>query len=219
MIRRLLALIFGCVLIVLLFLIGKNSVDSPTTASVLWFGLASALLAPIGLGLLGYAIMGSDSDQISRLTKVTEIEQLINKAETEEEKLKHLQDERKILDSIIRFEVERRTLEARKKALENIAEQTLKELEIIDQQLIELGSKVEQGVVGEQIKKLRERIDAVANDDVVFKFRTKQYIFRKKLITNLPFYGDSVFYSLRLMASLNSEINRVLMNKKNGNAA
>ena len=193
MAKRILAFIFGCVLIALLLMLGKNSADQPTGNSVMWFGLASALLAPMGLGLLGYAILGSDRDQISKLTKVTEIEQLIDKAETEEEKLKRLQEERSILDTIIRFEVDRRTLEVRKKILEKTAEDILKELEIIDQQLIELGSKVEQGVTGEQIKKLRDRIDAIANDDVIFRFGTKQFIIKKSSLLTFRFMVTQFF--------------------------
>ncbi len=215
MIKRILALVLGFVLLVVLYLVGKNSADFPTAASVIWFGLASAILAPIGLGLLGYSILGSDRDELSKLTKVTEIERLINQAETEEEKLERLQDERRQLDTIIRFEVERRTLEARKESLEKMAEDTLEELQTIDQQLHDLGIKVEQGVTGEQIKQLQERIDAIANDDVIFRFGTKQILIRKKLLTNIPFYGDSFLYTFRLFASMNAEVNKLITRRYN----
>lgn len=54
---------------------------------VVWFGIASAIAAPIGLSLLGYVFSRSDVDLIQRLAKVPQIEDLVAEAESQEEKV------------------------------------------------------------------------------------------------------------------------------------
>jgi hypothetical protein len=44
---------------------------------VIWFGLASAIAAPVGLNLFTYAFRRSDREIIQQLAKVPEIERLI----------------------------------------------------------------------------------------------------------------------------------------------
>jgi hypothetical protein len=53
---------------------------------VIWFGLSSAIAAPVGIGLFSYAISSSDREIIQQLAKVPEIERLIQQAKTQEDK-------------------------------------------------------------------------------------------------------------------------------------
>ncbi|AFY37488.1 hypothetical protein Lepto7376_1120 [[Leptolyngbya] sp. PCC 7376] len=71
------------------------------------FGISAAIVAPIGLTLLGYTISRDDSEMINNLSKVPEIEKLINQAKTEEEKIQVLEEERAKLTEIIRIEARR----------------------------------------------------------------------------------------------------------------
>ena len=58
---------------------------------VIGFGLASAIVAPVGINLFSYAISSSDREIIQQLAKVPEIERLIQQAKTQEEKIQVLE--------------------------------------------------------------------------------------------------------------------------------
>ena len=60
---------------------------------VLLFGIGSAIAVPAGIGLITYAFGERQRKAIKKLTKVSEIEDLIAKAESEEQKIKILTNE------------------------------------------------------------------------------------------------------------------------------
>ena len=60
---------------------------------VIWFGIASATAAPVGLNLFTYAFSRTDREIIQQLAKVPEIERLIQQAKTQEEKIQVLEAE------------------------------------------------------------------------------------------------------------------------------
>lgn len=68
------------------------------------FGICAAIVAPIGLTLLGSAFSQSEGEIIQQLAKVPEIEQLIAKAKNQEEKIKVLEAQRNHLDEIVKLE-------------------------------------------------------------------------------------------------------------------
>jgi hypothetical protein len=61
-------------------------------AFVVWFGLASAILAPTGIAMIGYAITGGQREVLQRLSKVPEIDKLISEAKTQEERIRLLEE-------------------------------------------------------------------------------------------------------------------------------
>ena len=95
---------------------------------VVWFGISSAVAAPLGLALFASAVNRSDSEIISRLAKVPEIEKLINEARTQEEKIKLLEEERMNLAEIVRVESARQAAFDRIDSLERDATRILDEL-------------------------------------------------------------------------------------------
>ena len=72
---------------------------------VVWFGIASAIVAPIGLALFGYALSPADRDLVQRLAKVPEIERLVEQAKTQEEKVRALEAEEARLAEVIRLDL------------------------------------------------------------------------------------------------------------------
>jgi hypothetical protein len=80
---------------------------------VVWFGIASAIAAPVGLSLFGFAFRGSDAELVERLAKVPEIERLVAEAKTQEEKVRLLEEERARLLDVIRTEARRQAIQDR----------------------------------------------------------------------------------------------------------
>lgn len=90
MLRRIGAAVFGFALVGLVIGSGYWATFGGATAVVV-FGLASALVAPLGLSALGYAAGLGQEGLITRLARVPEIERLAARAETEAERLALLQ--------------------------------------------------------------------------------------------------------------------------------
>ena len=84
--------IVGFILIACVVYLGYLTLFNP--GLVPWFGIASAVLAPSGFALIAFTLSSGDRLAIRRLPKVPESQKLIEKATTQEEKLKALQAER-----------------------------------------------------------------------------------------------------------------------------
>jgi hypothetical protein len=89
----LLALILLAAVIYLGFLSGEDA------KYVVWFGIASAIVAPMGLSLFGYAIRTSEAEVIQQLAKVPEIAHLVQQAQTYEEKIKGKRSRGKLVEN------------------------------------------------------------------------------------------------------------------------
>lgn len=133
--KRFISAIIGMILIGIVIILGIKSADSNTY--LIMFGVASAIVAPVGLSALGYSIKKEDA-ALKKLAMVPEIGSLIEKAETEKEKIKRLNRERIELINYIKIESQRTAFLERKKMLETEAVRisneyrtVLKELEII----------------------------------------------------------------------------------------
>src|SRR5258705_3148862 len=92
MLKRILLFLLGTGLIVSVVWLGFQSMKNQSL--IVWFGLASAILAPIGLAAVGYSLTGGNRQVLERLSKVSEIERLITAAETQEQKIAGLERER-----------------------------------------------------------------------------------------------------------------------------
>jgi len=107
LIKKLIAVLFAISLLAGTIYLGIRSGED--SKFVVWFGIASAIAAPVGLASLGYAIGSSDGELIQRLAKVPEIEKLVEQAKTQEDKLRVLEAERARLAEIVRFESRRQS--------------------------------------------------------------------------------------------------------------
>ena len=168
MVRRVTALLLGLVLIAaVVWLWTKARTDS---TFVLWFGLASALFAPTGIGLISYAIRAGEHQLLKRLSKVPEIDELISEAESKEERIRLLEEERSRLAEAVRLETRRQALISRQSSLESDATRILKELQAIDAELKSLQIDIEASTVTEEIQRLNERLQARQQGDMVIRF-------------------------------------------------
>jgi len=203
-VKRVLAILIGAACIAFVVWLGLQS--SKDTNYVVWFGIASAFIAPLGMGLIGYGIAGSDRAAFTQLSKVPEIAKLVEKANSEEERVRFLELERQRLDEIVRFEAERLTLETRKISLEKDASRILRELEALDEQIKQLGLQLPEGIAVDQLSRLRERLQASQRGDVFFRFRHKHFAVKKDAISGWPYLGDSLYVFAKSLADLQGKL-------------
>lgn len=154
---------------------------------VIWFGIASATAAPVGLGLFSYAISHSDREIIQQLAKVPEIERLIEQAKTQEEKIQVLEAERSRLAEIVKIESRRQAALDRIDSLERDAVRILAELENLDRELILIDEQVGESPISEEIRRLRERIKAREDGDVILRLDSRVYRIDRDIVKALPF--------------------------------
>ena len=154
---------------------------------VIWFGLASAIAAPVGLNLFTYAFRRSDREIIQQLAKVPEIERLIEQAKTQEEKIQVLEAERSRLAEIVKIESRRQAALDRINSLEGDAVRILAELENLDRELILIDEQVGGSAISEEIRRLRERIKAREDGDVILRIGSRVYRIDRDIIKALPF--------------------------------
>ena len=187
---------------------------SEDNSFILWFGLASALVAPVGLGLVGYAFFGSDREDLQMLAKVPEIRELMEKAESEEERIHILEKEREQLDIIVRYEAEKMALESRKRSLEVDAVRILNELDSIDEQSRELDLIPSSDAIVEEIQRLRDRLEANLKGDIVIRFRKGDFIIRRSYVDQFPYFGDMLYQSLKTFSNIQQRTYRKRITKK-----
>lgn len=125
---------------------------------VILFGLACAFFVPTAIELFRSVFRSSDASILERLAKVAELEGLMEKAATYEEKLNALKNEYAHIEEIINLESRRLTMLERRKNLENEAMRILDDLEALDSKWTILEKEIENGNVKEEIAKLRARI-------------------------------------------------------------
>lgn len=174
---------------------------------VVWFGIASATAAPTGLALLGYAISRSDGEIIQQLAKVPEIERLIEQAKTQKEKIQVLEVERSRLAEIIKLESRRQAALDRIDSLERDATRILDELENLDRELVLLDEQVGDSSISEEIGRLRERVKAREDRDVIFRIGSRVYRIDRDIIKALTFgLGNPLLAYVRIADKLEKTV-------------
>ena len=155
---------------------------------VIWFGIAAAIAAPVGLNLFNYALFSrSDRKIIQQLAKVPEIERLIQQAKTQEEKIQVLEAERSRLAEIVKIESRRQAALDRINSFEGDAVRILAELENLDRELILIDEQVGESAISEEIRRLRERIKGREDGDVILRLGSRVYRIDRDIIKALPF--------------------------------
>ncbi len=174
---------------------------------VIWFGIASATAAPVGLNLFTYAFRRSDREIIQQLAKVPEIERLIQQAKTQEEKIQVLEAERSRLAEIVKIESRRQAALDRINSLEGDAVRILAELENLDRELILIDEQVGESAISEEIRRLRERIKAREDGDVILRLGSRVYSIDRDIIKALPFgLGNPLIAYFRIVEKLEKAV-------------
>ena len=174
---------------------------------VIWFGIASATAAPVGLNLFNYALFSrSDRKIIQQLAKVPEIERLIQPAKTQEEKIQVLEAERSRLAEIVKIESRRQAALDRINSLDGDAVRILAELENLDRELILIDELVGESAISEEIRRLRERIKAREDGDVILRLGSRVYRIDPGFITALPLLGNALIVSFRIAEMLEKAV-------------
>ena len=133
--KRVISAILGVILIGIVIFLGIKTEDG--NIYIILFGLSSALVAPVGISALGYSIRKEDKT-LKKLAMVPEIDNLIERAETEQEKIKRLKREKNELLNYIRNDTKRIALVERKKILESDIRRLWEEYEKVNSELAEI---------------------------------------------------------------------------------
>lgn len=184
MIKRILLILIGALLLAIVIYLGWLA--STTSSLVIWFGVASAILAPAGFALIGFALKSGENELLIKLSKVPEIQQLIEKAQTQEEKIKALEGERAHLEEVVKFEALRSTLLERKTSLERDGVLLLESLDSIEIQLEKIEVEVEASPDKDIIQKLRERIRLRQRGDIIMEFGSASIVVNTNRLQSLP---------------------------------
>jgi hypothetical protein len=205
--RKAFSVIVGIFLIGATIFLGIQS--GKDSRFVVWFGLASAIAAPLGLAQLASIFNRWDSEIITRLAKVPEIEKLVNEARTQEEKIQLLEEERLRLADIVRFESRRQAILDRIDSLERDATRIFDELAFLDKEVVIFDENVGKSPASSEIRQLRERVKARNDGDVIIRLGARSYRIDRDIVKALPFgLGNSILAYFRITESLESRIFR-----------
>ncbi len=153
------------------------------------YGIACAFFPQLIFTIIGVLFVRDDKKVLRQLAKVPEIQSLINKATSTEERIKVLEEERKNLDEVINFEAKRRTLLAQKEIYEVEGNKVLNELSRIDGDLSILESQKNEK--SEVTKKLLARI---ANEkDLVLVLGSRKIVFSEEFFYKRGILGFFIF--------------------------
>lgn len=162
-----------------LYLLAKSN-DS----YVLLFGLGTALLIPIGIALITYAFNFRNREmnsKLAQLSKVTEINDLLKEAKTQEEQLTILKKEYENLEITLRYNSEKMALELRKDQLISQSKDIYEELLEVDKRLGVIDSETNEDQLPKEVKLLRER--TIKKNIVIIRVGSQSYSFDKKILS------------------------------------
>ncbi|MHB8500988.1 MAG: hypothetical protein ACYDCG_19085 [Candidatus Acidiferrales bacterium] len=154
---------------------------------VVWFGIAAAIVAPLGIGLLSYSLTRSKYEVIERLAQVPEIERLVAEAKTQEEKVRVLQNEAKRMAEVVQLESRRQAARDRIESLERDGLRIVHELDGLDKVIRLIDNSVGDSIISEEINRLRERVRSRERGDLVLRLGTREYRIDHDIIKAMPF--------------------------------
>lgn len=207
MFSKIILILLGLLSFFIVIYLGIQASDN--SFYVIWFGLSSALLAPAGFTLITLAFRNNNDKLLQQLSKVPEISVLIEKAQTQEEKIKALELERKSLEDAIKYETLRSVLIEKKNNYELEAEKILMQLDDIEHKLSKLDIEIERAEHPEIIQKLREKIRFREQNNIVINLFDRDIIINLEKIRATPFIGDFVVAYLKLLQDMNIFVERL----------
>lgn len=152
-------------LLAIVVLLGIQTATNPIPLWVAAFGLASAIIAPLGLSLVWSVVSWRQNEALRRLSVAGDLERRMAEAETYGEKVKALQKEEKRLALVVQFEARRMVLLDRRTALDNEvqelgerADEIYRELEAIENELRLLDEAVDTSTVRADVRRIQEEL-------------------------------------------------------------
>ena len=159
--------VLGLIFIAVVIYFGVKSYNQsdPNAMFTILFGLAGIFIGPLGISALGYSFSkkGDSDDVYEKLSKIPNIEKMIQEAETQEEINLKLKREKDNLINYIKAESSKLAAQERKLILENDAQRILKELKYVEMLLksySDLDSETDESVL-----ELRDRIKSIVRRD------------------------------------------------------
>ncbi len=188
--KRIISAIVGFILIGVVIYLGIKSSDD--NIYIMLFGVASALIAPMGLSALGYSVKRED-ETLQKLAKISQIDELIEQAETEEENIERLKKEKDVLLNYIKNETNRISKIERKKILIADAKRILDEYKEVVEELNSMSNmEIDLENVSKEIQELYNIYSENKNEN-----RNNEHGFNLKILgLNYTIQGFLDFYSL-----------------------
>ena len=196
--KKFFLLFTGVILIFLVVFLGIKSTENNTF--VVLFGLACALIAPVGISCITSVFNVGNKETLKNLLKVPQIDELIQKAETQEEKIKLLEDERKQLSNIVKYETLKYAALERRKYLEDEAKNILEAYEKIEKEIEQLN-----------LEKKEERLSNKVIDELYRKLEDREHYQNSELLIlsildaipiRIPFLNSMVLLSYNMIRQL-----------------
>jgi hypothetical protein len=175
---------------------------------LLLFGLGTAVLVPVGISLIGYGLSLKKrqvSEKLSELSKISDIQDLLQEAKSAEEQISILKKEYDNLEKTLRYNSEKLALEIRREELTKKAKEILIEFEGIDEELVVVGDKLSGYKSTKELELLRKRV--FNKEVVVIKIISKTYTFSRGsffVLWSSPL-GEILFETLKLIERLQKE--------------
>ena len=188
--KRIISAIVGFILIGVVIYLGIKSSDD--NIYIMLFGVASALIAPMGLSALGYSVKRED-ETLQKLAKISQIDELIEQAETEEENIERLKKEKDVLLNYIKNETNRISKIEREKILIADAKRILDEYKEVVEELNSMSNmEIDLENVSKEIQELYNIYSENKNEN-----RNNEHGFNLKILgLNYTIQGFLDFYSL-----------------------
>lgn len=198
---KILPIIIGLILIG--FSVWLYFLANEDNSYILLFGLGTAILIPLGMSILNYVFNSPNrqvNEKLSELSKISDIQKLLEQAKTAEEKLEILKIEYESLEKNLKFNSEKISLELRRKDLIKKARQIINELDEIDLYLIEIDNNLKGFKIPEEIQLLRERV--FTKQVAVIKVYNKTFVINKSSL--VPFsplfpFSDLMYDCLKVI--------------------
>lgn len=195
--------LIGLILLALIIYAGFYTTNH--AGLVIWFGVLTAIAAPLAFEFLFFPFKSKDNDLVQKLSRVPEIEKLINKARTQEAKVKILEQQKLDLDTLISFESQRRTLLAERAIYVLQGEKALEELERINVNLDILTKNKHK--MPDSMKSLLVLIEKIETSDIAYNFFGKRMVLKKKYVEFLPWYGNLLFEATKSISNAIVKVN------------
>jgi hypothetical protein len=201
--------LLGLLLLAIVVWLGINSAKD--SSFIVWFGLSSAILAPLALASIGYAFKPDERkiyQDLSKVAKIAQIDELIEKAQTLEEKVELLKQERAHLTDIVKVEARRQMLVNSKKLLEKEIERISKEYSAIEEEIKLLDIRIEDSPAREELERIRKKIKQRKKGDIaVIRFGKREFSFDLHYDLLFPL-GGMVSLILKLIEFLQNKFRK-----------
>lgn len=189
MIKKICFFLLGITLIGFVIFLGFKSVEN--SYYVVWFGLACALVAPVGLSCISKILNSRNNMMLQQLFKVSQIEAMVQEAQTQEEKIKQLEMQLKSISATVKNETLKHAALERRAHLLHEAEHILHELEKVDIEMQRIViSSDEERQSNQIIDQLYQRLDVEGNNQRAVTLLSILYEYSSvgSLALNLYFY-------------------------------